>query len=189
MQWEKMVADHPEILEGSTNKYQNWETTDPERWVPHGYVVDPGGFARRRLVAGFMEPDCRRARSTTSTSASSGRARKPGATARSACSASPTTPATSGAWRPCTRRISPPSFRGRGRTTAIATSLYHGGILCEFQKRWAKHQVVHVQYGRGERAKKNPNTGESVAGPVTLSDEELAKNRVDVYEELKKHPL
>ena len=33
-QWDKMVADHPEILEGSTNKYQNWETTDPERWVP-----------------------------------------------------------------------------------------------------------------------------------------------------------
>ena len=35
----KMVADHPEILEGSTNKYQNWEVTDPERWIPHGYVV------------------------------------------------------------------------------------------------------------------------------------------------------
>lgn len=36
MQWGKMVADYPEILEGSSNKYQNWETTDPERWVPHG---------------------------------------------------------------------------------------------------------------------------------------------------------
>jgi putative CocE/NonD family hydrolase len=38
-QWGKMVADHPEILEGSTNKYQNWEVTDPERWIPHGYIV------------------------------------------------------------------------------------------------------------------------------------------------------
>ncbi len=47
--------------------------------------------------------------------------------------------------------------------------------------------MVTVQYGRGERAKKNPNTGESVAGPITLSDEELAKNRVNVFEELKKH--
>ena len=28
---------------------------------------------------------------------------------------------------------------------------------------------------RGDKAKKNPNTGESVAGPVTLSDEELAE--------------
>ena len=37
-QWNKMVAEHPEILEGSTNKYQNWEVTDPERWVPNGYA-------------------------------------------------------------------------------------------------------------------------------------------------------
>ena len=76
-----------------------------------------------------------------------------------------------------------------GQNDRYRDSGYHGGILSQFQERWAKHQVVNVQYGRGERAKKNPNTGESVAGPVTLSDEELAKNRVNVYEELKKHPL
>ena len=46
-------------------------------------------------------------------------------------------------------------------------------------KRWATIQVVTVQHGLGERAKKNPNTGESIAGPVTLSDEEMAKNRID----------
>ena len=39
MQWQKMIADHPEILDGSTNQYQAWEVTDPERWVPHGYAV------------------------------------------------------------------------------------------------------------------------------------------------------
>jgi predicted acyl esterase len=31
LQWGKMVADYPAILQGSTNEYQNWETTDPER--------------------------------------------------------------------------------------------------------------------------------------------------------------
>ena len=47
-QWGKMVADHPEILEGSTNKYQNWEVTDPERWVrwtstlPSGSLTEAG---------------------------------------------------------------------------------------------------------------------------------------------------
>ena len=76
-----------------------------------------------------------------------------------------------------------------GRNDYYRDSLYHGGILSQFQERWAKTQVAHVQYGRGERAKKNPNTGESIAGPVTLSEEELAKNRVNVYEEIKKHPL
>ena len=60
-------------------------------------------------------------------------------------------------------------------------SAYHGGILCEFMKRWASIQVMNVQYGLGERAKKNPNTGESIAGPVTLCEEELAKNRVDPF--------
>jgi predicted acyl esterase len=49
--------------------------------------------------------------------------------------------------------------------------------------------VFKVQYGLGERAKKNPNTGESIAGPVTLSDEELAKNRIDPYIQTKTHPL
>ena len=42
--------------------------------------------------------------------------------------------------------------------------------------------MANIQYGMGERAKKNPNTGESVAGPV-LSDDELTKNRVNVYED------
>jgi predicted acyl esterase len=76
-----------------------------------------------------------------------------------------------------------------GQNDRYRDSGYHGGILSQFQERWAKFQVVNVQYGRGERAKKNPNTGESVAGPVTLSDEELAKNRLNVFDELKKHPL
>ena len=40
MQWQQMVQDHPEILEGSTNKYQDWEVTDPESWVPHGDFVE-----------------------------------------------------------------------------------------------------------------------------------------------------
>src|SRR5919202_549267 len=118
-QWRKMVEDHPEILEGSSNKYQNWEVTDPERWIPHGYVVVRVDSRGAGWSPGLMDPSSER----------------------------------------------------------------------EFQKLWARHQVVDIQHGRGERARKNPNTGESVAGPVTLSEEELARNRVDVFEELKKHPL
>ena len=96
LQWEKMVADHPEILEGSTNKYQNWEVTDPERWVPHGYVVVRVDSRGAGWSPGLM--NCNSPREIrTCTSASSGPARSRGATAKSACSASPTTPATSGA--------------------------------------------------------------------------------------------
>ena len=51
---------------------------------------------------------------------------------------------------------------------------YHGGILSEFTRRWQPNQIDPIQNGRGERAPVNPNTGLSVAGDVTLSDEELA---------------
>ena len=58
MQWQKLVADHPDVLEGSSNAYQAWEVTDPERWVPQGYAVvrvDSRG-------AGWSEPISRSSR-------------------------------------------------------------------------------------------------------------------------------
>ena len=58
----------------------------------------------------------------------------------------------------------------KGRPTFIVVLTRKGG---PFQEIWAKHQVANAQYGRGEHAKKNPNTGESVAGPVTLSEEKF----------------
>ena len=27
--WERMVAEHPDVAYGSTNKYQSWEVADP----------------------------------------------------------------------------------------------------------------------------------------------------------------
>jgi hypothetical protein len=47
--WTPLVADHPEVLAGSSGKYQVWETADPEKWVPDGYVcvrVDSRGAGR-----------------------------------------------------------------------------------------------------------------------------------------------
>ena len=73
--------------------------------------------------------------------------------------------------------------------TTTATPAYHGGILSEFTKRWSTIQVMTVQHGLGERAKKNPNTGESIAGPVTSADEELAKNRINPFLQTKAHPF
>ena len=37
-QWDRMASEHPDVLAGSTNKYQTWEALDPEKWVPDGYV-------------------------------------------------------------------------------------------------------------------------------------------------------
>ncbi|MFN9955806.1 MAG: CocE/NonD family hydrolase, partial [bacterium] len=36
--WDIMAEKHPDVTAGSTNKYQNWEVVDPEKWVPHDYA-------------------------------------------------------------------------------------------------------------------------------------------------------
>ena len=48
-QWERMCADQPDVPANSTNKYQQWEVVDPEKWVRFGYAcvrVDSRGAVR-----------------------------------------------------------------------------------------------------------------------------------------------
>ena len=55
-QWRRMVEQHPDVAAGSSNKYQNWEVVDPEKWVPDGYAcvrVDSRGAGRS---PGYMDP-------------------------------------------------------------------------------------------------------------------------------------
>ena len=47
-QWRRMVDEHPDVPAGSTNKFQNWEVVDPEKWVPDGYAVVRVDSRRRR---------------------------------------------------------------------------------------------------------------------------------------------
>src|ERR671922_529773 len=59
-QWRRMAAEHPDVVAGSSNKYQNWEVVDPEKWVPDGYAcvrVDSRGAGRS---PGFLDPFCPR---------------------------------------------------------------------------------------------------------------------------------
>jgi uncharacterized protein len=47
--WQRMIMQHPDVAYGSSNKHQNWEVVDPEKWVPHGYIcvrVDSRGTGR-----------------------------------------------------------------------------------------------------------------------------------------------
>jgi hypothetical protein len=188
LQWAKMVADYPEILEGSTNKYQNWETTDPERWVPHGYAIVRVDSRGAGWSPGFMDPASPREiedlyQCIEWAGAQPWSNGKVGLLGISYYA--------SNQWR--VAGMHPPHLAAiipwEGQNDRYRDSGYHGGILCQFQERWARHQVANIQYGRGERAQKIPNTGESVAGPVTLSDEELANKRFNAFDELKKHPL
>lgn len=54
--YDRMVRDFPDIAEGSSNKYMNWEVVDPEKWVPDGFVcirVDSRGAGRS---PGVLDP-------------------------------------------------------------------------------------------------------------------------------------
>jgi predicted acyl esterase len=188
MQWQQMVANHPEILDGSSNKYQAWEVTDPERWVPHGYAIVRVDSRGAGWSPGFMDPLCpqedddlyRCIEWAGTQEWSNGKVGMLGISYYAI-----------NQWRVATKH--PPHLAAiipwEGFNDFYRDPSYHGGILCEFMKRWAPIQALTVQHGLGERAKKNPNTGESVAGPVTLSEAELAKNRADPHTDLRAHPL
>jgi predicted acyl esterase len=188
MQWQQMVANHPEILEGSSNKYQAWEVTDPERWVPHGYAIVRVDSRGAGWSPGFMDPLCpqedddlyRCIEWAGTQDWSNGKVGMLGISYYAI-----------NQWRVAAKH--PPHLAAiipwEGFNDFYRDPSYHGGILCEFMKRWAPIQALTVQHGLGERAKKNPNTGESVAGPFTLSEAELAKNRADPHTDLRAHPL
>ena len=188
MQWEKLVEKDPSVLEGSTNKYQAWEVVDPERWVPDGYVVVRVDSRGAGWSPGYLDPRSpREIRDFAQCIEWAGV--QPWSTGKvGLCGISYYA---LGQWMVAS--LSPPHLAAiipwEGYVDYYRGSTHHGGIRSEFQDRWWDKQVARVQYGVGERSLTNPNTGESIAGPVTLDEDELRANRVDLLAELKSREL
>src|SRR5215211_2102976 len=92
----------PDTLAEKPNPLMNWETVNPEWWVPQGYAavrVDMRGSGKS---PGQWSLGRWRRRSISMTR-SNGRRRSPGATARSGCPASPISPSISGSRPICSR--------------------------------------------------------------------------------------
>ena len=54
-----MAKENPDVLIGSSNRYQNWEVVDPEKWVPDGYAivrVESRGTGRSPSVLDMWSP-------------------------------------------------------------------------------------------------------------------------------------
>lgn len=188
MQWDKLVAKDPTVMEGSTNKYQAWEVTDPERWVPDGYVIVRVDSRGAGWSPGALRPrspleyqDIAESVEWAGTQPwSSGRVGLMGISyyavmGWAAAQRQPEHLAALIAWE--------------GFTDSYRDAYYHGGILSEFTKRWQERQINPIQYGQGERAPVNPNTGQSAAGPVTLPEDELERNRLESFPDIKSHPF
>ena len=76
-----------------------------------------------------------------------------------------------------------------GATDCYRDLSHHGGILCDVRRGVVSAQIVRRAARRRERGSRSVVTGELVAGPETLSDEELAANRARLRRGLRSRPL
>jgi predicted acyl esterase len=186
--WDIMARDHPDAIAGSSNRYANWETVDPEKWVPDGYAcvrVDSRGAGRS---PGFLcHNNARETRDiclciewTATQPWCSGKVGMNGISYYA-----------SNQWRAAA--LQPPHLAAicvwEGWSDSYRDGNRHGGIICTFRKNWQEMQVKTVQHGVGGRGARSRVTGESVCGPETLDEADLAKNREDMWNELLSRPL
>lgn len=185
--WTRMVTDFPEIMEHTSNRFQNWETADPEKWTPHGYGLIRIDSRGSGCSQGIQHPWSQREILDYSECIE-------WAAAQSWCDGNVGLLGISyyAANQWLVAALKPPHLKAivpwEGTSDWYRELFYHGGIRCTFLDSWLKKQEG-IQFGYGDRGRKNPNTGENVSGPVTLSDEELAQNRADLLAEIKSHPL
>ena len=186
--WDRMAEKHPDVTAGSTNRYQNWEVVDPEKWVPDGYIcvrVDSRGCGRSPGYIQHFSPretsDFEQCIEWAGTQAwSNGKVGLNGVSYFGI-----------NQWQVASRQ--PKHLAAmciwEGAADWYRDMTHHGGILSTFWANWSDMQVKTVQYGLGERGPKSVVTGELVCGDETLPEDEMAQNRCDFGEEIRSHPL
>jgi predicted acyl esterase len=186
--WQRMVSEHPDVACGSSNKYQNWEVVDPEKWVPDGYIcvrVDSRGTGRSPGYVDHFSP--RETRDFYHCIEWSGvqpwSNGKVGLNGISYYGINQ--------WQVAS--LQPPHLAAmciwEGAADWYRDMTHHGGILNTFWANWYDMQVKTVQYGLGERGPRSRITGELVCGDVTLAEKELYDNRCDFGDDILAHPL
>lgn len=186
--WRTLEEAYPDIVAATSNELQVWETPDPERWVPEEYVcirVDSRGAGRSE---GFIEVmseqeaidfyDCIEWAGVQPWS--NGKVGLLGVSYYA-----------TNQWH--VAALQPPHLAAicpwEGSADYYREFLRNGGILSEFYMSWYPATIDRIQHGLGERGEVSTITGEPVAGPETLTPEELAANRPDWLSDLRKHTL
>ena len=186
--WERLVKAHPHILEGSSNKYQAWELVDPERWVPDGYAIVRVDSRGAGMSPGVIDPwspretrDYHHCIEWAGTQPwSNGKVGLNGISYYAM-----------NAWQVACLR--PPHLAAiccwEGSGDHYREAIRHGGIFSRFLTNWFPRAIHRVQHGLGDRGPRSRVTGELVCGPEKLSDEELARNRIDYEPYILAHRL
>ncbi len=187
-QWRLMIRDHPDIAERSSCKYQSWEVVDPEKWVPDGYVcvrVDSRGAGRSPGVFDMFSAqesrdfyECIEWAGTQPWSNG-----KVGLLGISYYAVNQ--------WPLAS--LQPPHLAAicpwEGVSDLYRDMHRNGGMLNTFLAQWFRTQVLPVQHGYGVRGDYDQNNGMLSAGPETLPEDELAKNRISPTLQGRAHPL
>jgi predicted acyl esterase len=186
--WARLTKAVPEVLEGSSNKYQNWELVDPEKWVPDGYAcvrVDSRGAGRSPGYLDVWSP--REAKDLFDCVEWAGT--QPWSNAKVGISG--ISYYAMNQWQ--VAALQPPHLAAlciwEGSSDYYRELCRHGGILSDFLGSWYPRQVESVQHGVGEHGARSVVTGQPVAGPDTLPPEELSGRRADIPGEAKRRGL
>ena len=187
-QWEVLISTEPEVLAGSTKEYMNWETVDPEIWVPWGYVcirVDSRGSGRSAGKIDIFSPreikDYYNVIEWAAAQAwSTGKVGLNGISYYAI-----------NQW--LVASLQPPHLAAmipwEGASDAYRDFMRHGGIFNNgFFEFWYPKQVISVQHGN-PRTWQDPWLGERASGPESLPDAELHENRAHPISDILARPL
>src|SRR6516165_6531951 len=165
--WMRLTKAFPKVLQGSSNKYQNWELVDPEKWVPDGYAIVRVDSRGAGCSPGYLEVwSPREAKDLYECIEWAGtQPWSNGKVGINGISYYAMNQWTVGA-------LKPPHLAAlciwEGSSDYYRELCRHGGILSDFLNSWHPRQVVSVQHGVGARGARSQVTGEPVAGPQTL---------------------
>ena len=186
-QWQMLTRHEPTITQLSTNRLQNYEFPDPERFVRDGYVlvrVDVRGTGRS---PGLM--DLLSTRETQDfyeaivwageQSWSNGRVGLSGVSYLAM-----------NQWQVAALR--PPYLQAicvwEGCSDFYREFTRHGGVLSLFSDLWFNKYVLPIQHGVGERGWiSHILEGEWVAGPESVDDATLAATMIDWRRKIREH--
>ena len=189
-QWEKLIEIYPGICrDGSSGKYLRWETVDPERWVPDGYVIVQINSRGTGKSPGYLDPrspremqDYYEAIEWAGTQEwSNGKVGLCGISYYAFTQ-----------W--AVAALQPPHLAAicpwEGFVDYYRGSSHQGGIFSNsFTTAWWPRQVLVNQYGNGATSHRDRETGQRTTGGPALSEALLKGNRADYPRDLLEHPL